>query len=356
MSMDFITGLPTTSKGHDAILVFVDRLSKMAHFAPCHKDTSASDTAKLFIDHVYKLHGLPFDIVSDRDGRFTSDFWRELTRLLGTKLLMSSSFHPETDGQTERTNRILEEYLRHYINPLQDDWDDHLSLAEFAYNNSFQESVKATPFYLNYGRHPNTPPMIAASSSTPAAAHLVNTLNERVQHAKRMLQSAQDRQKSYADKRRRECAYKVDDLVLLNTKNITLKSPGTQKLLPKYIGPFKILEKIGKTAYKLQLPESMRIHPVFHASLLHEYKSDGRVQPPPPAIDIEDDGEWYQIDCLLDHRDIKRGKRSIRQYLVKWTGYGDEHNMWKNADAVTTDAIQAYWAGRRSENSSDMHE
>ena len=343
MSLDFITGLPTTTTGHDAILVFVDRLSKMAHFAPCTKETTALDTAKLFIDHVYKLHGLPREIISDRDSRFTSNFWRELIRLLGTSHKLSSAFHPETDGQTERTNRILEEYLRHYVGPTQDDWDQHLSLAEFAYNNSYQESVKATPFFLNYGRHPATPPEVALATTVPAAATVVTELRDRVDNAKRMLQSAQDRQKAQADKRRRDSTFKVNDMVLLNTKNITLKMPGVNKLLPKYIGPFKVIQQVGKTAYKLELPDVMQIHPVFHASLLHEYHSDGNCQPPPPAMHVAEDGEWFYIESLLGDRTTRKG---TKQYLVKWKGFPSQYNEWKDEDAVTEVAIQEYWANK----------
>jgi len=152
--MDFISGLTPSANGYDAIFVCVDKLSKMAHFMPTTIHVTAEGTARLFRDHVYKLHGLPRVILSDRDARFTSRFWNALHGLLGTRLAMSTVFHPQTDGQTEQVNRILEDMLRHYVNPVQDDWDEFLAVVEFAYNSSWQESVRNTPFVLNYGQHP----------------------------------------------------------------------------------------------------------------------------------------------------------------------------------------------------------
>jgi hypothetical protein len=157
VSMDFITQLPVTKTGYDAIAVFVDRLTKMVHFAPTYTDCSARDVARLINDTVFKHHGLPSELISDRDPRFTSEFWTELTRLLGTKLKMSTAFHPQTDGQTERSNGVLEDYLRHYISPSQDDWDEWLPQAEFSVNNAWQESIKNTLFMLNFGQQPRTP-------------------------------------------------------------------------------------------------------------------------------------------------------------------------------------------------------
>ena len=151
VSIDFISGLTPSTNGYDAIFVCVDKLSKMAHFMPTTTHVTAEGTARLFRDHVYKIHGLPKVILSDRDARFTSRFWDALHGLLGTRLAMSTAFHPQTDGQTEWVNRILEDMLRHYVNPVQDDWDEFLALVEFAYNNSWQESVRNTPFVLNYG-------------------------------------------------------------------------------------------------------------------------------------------------------------------------------------------------------------
>jgi hypothetical protein len=346
--MDYITGLPCTAAGYDAVYVVLDRLTKMAHFIPCTKDITAVGTAQLFVREVVRLHGYPLDIVSDRDAKFSSEFWRKLFELVGTKQRMSSAFHPQTDGGTERLNRILEEYLRAYVNPEQNDWDQWLPLAEFAYNNSKQESIGCTPFYLNYGRHPRLPETPAVSGvRNHAAAELAVQLEQRVTAAKSLLQAAQQRQKRYADKKRREVQFTVGDMVMLDTRNIKLRTPGAQKLMPKYIGPFKVLERFGPVAYKLDLPHNMhRMHPVFHVSLLHAYKADGRRQPPPPPIRFADE-DWFELDSILGERTVRKNRRQITQYLCAFKGHGPEANEWCDEDGVTEVAVQA-WKQSRS--------
>jgi hypothetical protein len=188
--MDYITGLPCTTNGHDAILVFCDRLTKMVKFAPCMKTDDAAEAAHLFVKHVVSMHGMPDEIYSDRDTRFTSKFWQELMKGLGIKQKLSSAFHPETDGQTERTNRVLEEYLRHYVNPHQDDWDEWLPMAEFAYNNSVHAAtVRHTPFFLCYGRHPKLPGGLKPPGSNfPAVDVFVKNVAQVVMQAKEKLE------------------------------------------------------------------------------------------------------------------------------------------------------------------------
>ena len=149
IAMDFITDLPN-SNGYDTILVVIDRLTKMSHFIPCRKDLDARQFATLFMQHVIHLHGISRDIITDRGSLFTSELWKETTKNLGIERRLSTAFHPQTDGQTERTNAILEQYLRSYINYQQDNWSDLIAIAEFAYNNGYQETIKTTPFYANY--------------------------------------------------------------------------------------------------------------------------------------------------------------------------------------------------------------
>ena len=157
VSMDLITQLRLTAAGNDAIVVFVDKLSKMTHFVACKTAATAEDLARIFLRTIFAVHGLPKNIISDRDTRFTSDFWKTFFGVVGTKLCMSTAFHPQSDGQTERMNRTLQEVIRHYVGPRRDDWDTLLPLAEFAINNSVAESTGMTPFYMNSGQHPNTP-------------------------------------------------------------------------------------------------------------------------------------------------------------------------------------------------------
>lgn len=154
ISMDFIVGLPPSTNGYTCIWVVVDRLTKMAHFIPCKETINSEGLAHLFLDNIFRLHGLPTSIISDRGSIFTSRFWQSLLSLLKIKSCMSTAFHPQTDGQTERINSILEQYLRSYLNYQQDDWVSLLAIAEFSYNNTVQSSIRHSPFEANYGFHP----------------------------------------------------------------------------------------------------------------------------------------------------------------------------------------------------------
>ena len=240
LSMDFITQLPKTKGGHDAVAVFVDRLTKMVRLAATITEVSAEGAADLLVQHVVRHHGLPTSIVSDRDVRFTSKFYRHLTARWGIQLRMSTAYHPQTDGQTEVMNRILEDYLRSYTRSSQDQWDELLAMAEFAMNNSKNSSTNETPFYLNYGRHPKSPlalgveirkPMkgydnanarglaVAISraqqpkmgyngkplvESVPAVIRFDNRIQSALKEARECLQRAQDRQSKHADRHRRD--------------------------------------------------------------------------------------------------------------------------------------------------------
>jgi len=191
VSMDFIVQLPMTKNGKDAILVFVDRLSKMVHFPATNTTITAEDTARLFRHEVFRLHGMPRKIISDRDTRFMSAFWQEVCRLLSIQQGLSTAYHPQTDGQTERTNRILEVMLRHYANPTLDDWDEHLDAVEFAVNNAWQEFIRTTPFFLNYGLRPHTPAKVELPSKVPAAANFCQEWQLTVSEALQFLGGAE---------------------------------------------------------------------------------------------------------------------------------------------------------------------
>lgn len=356
VSMDFITQLPPTASGHDSLLVFVDRLSKMTHLVAMNGTDSAEDVARHFVTNVFRLHGLPESIVSDRDSRFTSAFWRECFRLLGTKLRMSTAFHPQTDGQTERMNRVVEEAVRHYIAPDQSDWDQHLPLIEFAINNSKQASTGCTPFSLNGMKQPRVPattgkPLPAGKS--PNAERVAAEMRKRIERAKACIRDAQARQKQQADKKRSDFnkdapEWQVGQYVLLSTRNLTPKPGQAKKLLPRWAGPYRILQWINPVAAKLELPMGSRLHPVFHVSLLKPFKGKkGTTEPPPPPpLDVE--GElFYHVESVIGHRDVRvrggksRSKRSKasslatrREYLVKWVGYGHEHNTFEPEDSL----------------------
>jgi len=362
VSMDFVVHLPQTAAGHTAILVCVDRLTKMVHLGPCRDTSTAEDVAKLFFNMVFVKHGLPLNVVTDRDSRFTSKFWSALCAAVGTKMSMSTAFHPQSDGNTERVNRVMEDMLRHVVAADQSDWDLHLGLVEFAINNAYHESIRTTPFMLNSGRHPHVPVSTlmkkcaesrvnklqfapVAGSKVPAVKEFVDHMSTVLANARRSLEAAQQRQKAYADLSRRPVSYQVGEKVLLSSKFLSLKVPGASKLMPKFVGPFTIVEKVNEVAFKLGLPENMRVHDVFHVSLLKPYSPDPHHSPPPPP-DVVDGELEYTVDRVLDHRDKRQGRRSVREYLIRWAGYGPEHNTWEPQSnmAGAKEAIAEYWA------------
>ena len=326
VGLDFIIALPKTAEGNTQILVYIDRLTKMVHLRALKEDATAKDVARSFIHDVFRLHGLPSGLISDRDSKFTSAFWRECLRVLGTSRNMSTAFRPQTDGQTERTNKVLEDMLRHWVNATQDNWDDLLDCAEFAINNAYNKSTGSTPFRLNYGQDPLTPLSIEAETKIPAVEDFVHEMKESLIKAKQSLLAAQSRMKAHYDAHRTAQIFNVGDEVMLNSINLKFKGHPTRKLLPKWIGPFKVLKRVGELAYQLELPECLKVHDVFHTSLLKPYHKGGRYQPPPLPLQV--DGELYfDVEAILEMRANKRGNK--REFLVKWLGYGPECNSWE---------------------------
>jgi hypothetical protein len=361
VTMDLITALPRTKAGHDAIVVFVDKLTKWAIYVATVTEVTAPRLADIFFQHVVRQHGLPRAIVSDRDPRFTSIFWKSLWDQLGTSLLMSTAFHPQTDGQTERQNRTLEENLRAYVNYQQDDWDLKLVAAELAYNTSEHASTGQSPYFLNYGHHPHLPLDAAVSpskvSNNPTSADRIAQLHQSLTDAKSCLRQAQQRQTHYANLKRREVLLELGQSVLLSSEHLQLKDKDrTKKLMGKFIGPFKVKRIVSPVAYELDLPSTMRIHPVFHVSKLKPLKSSserdfpGRPsaessRPPPELINEDGDEEW-EVERIVKERIVKRGRNGTGriEYLVKWLGYPEWEMTWeplKNL-AQAQDAIRAF--------------
>ena len=332
ISMDFIVQLPKTKANFDAIVVFVDRLSKQVHFQPTTTDATAPDIAHIFFNTIFRYHGLPTTIIYDRDAKFTSNFWSSLFKILGTKIAMSTAFHPETDCQTERTNRTLEQILRIFVSYKQDDWDHYLAFAEFAYNNAKQKSTSMSPFYLTSGQNPKTPAALLDQSHVPAVQDFTTQMANLYKIAQDNISLAQDQQAYYANQHRREETFKIGDQVLLSTANINIATQNrrpARKLQAKFIGPYTIQEVISPVAYKLALPDTLQVHPVFHISLLKKYHQNpsefaGRSIPPPPKLTFEDHDE-YLVEKILD----KRIRYNQPEYLVKWLGYPDYDSTWE---------------------------
>ena len=300
IAIDFITDLPK-SDGYDTILAVIDRLTKMSHFIPCSKALYAPWFANLFMKEIFRLHRLPHDIITDRGALFTSDLWKETRGKLGIERRLSTACHPQRDGQTERTNAILEQYLRACINYQWDDWCGNLPLAEFAYNNGYQETIKNTPFFANYGIKPEYEMighLIQGKQTTPEE---MPRLQESLRNE---MVATQLRQKEYYDLRRKpDPNLQSGDMVWLLAHNIKTTRP-SKKLDYKKIGPFKILARIGTSAYKLALRPSMAMDNTFHISLLEPYTANrfpSQIKEPPPPIQIEGEDE-YELEEIIDSR------------------------------------------------------
>jgi hypothetical protein len=355
VTMDLITQLPKTPSNHDAIVTFTDRLSKRVLFAPTTTSVDAPGLARVFFDTVFRHHGIPSTIISDRDPRFISNFWQSLFTLTGTRLGMSTAFHPQTDGQSERTNRTLEDMLRAYTNYRHDDWDQHLTAAEFAYNDSVQASTGHTPFFLTYGQHPRVPGIFkrpSDASPNQATEDFLADIRSALTQAKDSLGRAQQRQRNYENKHRRDVTYSVGDKVMLSTVNLNLRGSGpARKLLPKFEGPFEVIKVISPVAYKLKLPHTMKCHPVFHVSLLKPFHTSSTFPDrdpntrPPPVTELSN--QHYIVERLLGMKTTGQGRRKTSLYLVKWKGYPLYESTWEPESRVKQlTAFQDFQASR----------
>lgn len=351
VSMDFITCLPK-SEGCGSIIVVVDRFTKYGTFIAAPPDVTAVDTAKLFFKNVVKYWGIPHVIVSDRDPRFTGRFWTELFKIMGTDLNFSTSFHPQTDGQTERVNALLELYLRHYVSANQHDWAKLLDVAQFSYNMQRSEATGKSPFELVTGRQPLTPNALAASyeGNSPAAYKTIKEWHEQADLARASLSKAANKMKKWADEKRRHVEFAVGDQVMVKLLPQQFKSLRKvhKGLIRRYEGPFMVVERVGKVSYRLQLPPKLKIHPVFHVSLLKPYHGDEedperRVSKrAPTAVVTSFDREVEEI--ISDRTIRRRGVPSYKEYLVKWRNLPDSEASWESEDLLWqfTDKIKKY--------------
>jgi transposase InsO family protein len=325
LSMDHITDLPL-SDGYNGILVIVCRLTKQAHFIAAHKTDTSPDLARQFLDNIFRIHGIPEDIVSDRGATFTSRFWRDFLAMLRVQPNLSTAFHPETDGQTERINQTIEHYLRNYCDHLQTNWSELLPIAEFSYNSTFHSAIGMSPFFANLGYHPRLSVTITRDS-VPEAREFLEHIKSVQKRAAKNMTKAQEQYTYYANRKRlTPPEFEVDDKVWLLRRNIRTTRPSS-KLDHKKLGPFKISEKVGTHAFRLELPDTMQIHPVFHVSLLEKYfpnKLPSRDITPPPDPVVVDGIEQYYIEKILNSR-IRHGSL---EYFVHWEGYPIEARSW----------------------------
>lgn len=330
---------------YDSIMVVVCRLTKMAHYIPARADWNGTELAQAWIREVIRLHGVPVRIISDRGPLMNATHWETFNYYLNARRVLTSAYHPETDGQTERQNQTLEQYLRIYCTLEQDDWALWISIAEFAYNDSVHATTGVTPFQANQGSDPrsaNWPSMALGEGESPMAIDLASRILSLQAECKRKIIAANAYQKEYADKKRLPIPFKVGDQVLVSNRHIRSSRP-KKKLDWKYVGPGTILAQIGPSAFKVEVPGLNNVHPVFHASLLEPFTQRGTIaHPDTPITDtLRSYGDdVYEVDEILDRR---QDENNQWEYLVKWKGYDQEENSWEAGSNISANTLNAFW-------------
>jgi len=348
VTLDFITDLPPSRLGaetYDTILVVMDKFTKMAHYIPTRKDIDAKTLGNIFLREVIRLHGVPRVIVSDRGPILTSKFWKTFCHYLSVDRRLGTAFHPQTDGQTERQNQTLEQYLRIFCCFEQDDWAIWLSTAEFSYNDSVHSTTGFTPFFAYTGRHPyegEWPREASDSATAPQAMDVVAQILSIQRTMKSRLEEARKYQAKYYNKRRKPLTLSPGQKVLLSSKHIKTIRP-SKKLDSRYLGPYEVLEAVGSSAYRLKIPAEKKIHPVFHVSLLEpvsDKKSPyrGEEEFGDDGIDLNDP-DVYEVERIDGQQLSKDG---IWKYKVIWKGYPESEASWEPAENITEAAMKEY--------------
>ena len=289
---------------YDSILVVVDWLTKMVHFIPTTEKTLAEGLARLFRDNVWKLHGLPESIISDRGPQFVAGLMRKLNGMLGIESKLLTAFHLQIDGQTKRVNQELEQYLRMFIDYRQEQWPKWLGTAEFAYNNKVHLSTQITPFKANYRQDPRMGFEGRKKRKYKGAKKFIEKMKEIQKEVRVALEKAQEKIKKYANRKRGEVDdYKVGDLVMLSTKDLKYQIVGrrTEKLMERFVGPYKVKKIVSSNVVELELPNTIKIHPIVNVSRICRYigqvEGQKREQPAPVIIDREE--EW-KVEKILN--------------------------------------------------------
>jgi hypothetical protein len=334
ISMDFIEGLPKVH-GKSVILTIVDRFSKYSHFIALSHPYTATSVARAFCEGVVRLHGFPQSIVSDRDPVFTGNVWRELFKLSGVKLRMSTAFHPQTDGQSEVVNKTIAMYLRCITGDRPRAWVEWLPWAEYCYNTAYHSALHTTPFRVVYGRDP--PPVLTYQPGSTANQTVDEMLSERdlfLSEVRDRLLQAQEHARRFYDAHHRDLEFSVDDWVwlrLLNRQAQSLVRQPKGKLGPRYAGPFRITERIGEVAYRLELPTGARIHDVFHVGLLKPYRGVPPVLP--PALPAMENGRLLPSPEKVLKARIQRGVWHVQ---VQWSGTQPTEATWEPLQQFTS--------------------
>jgi Integrase zinc binding domain/Chromo (CHRromatin Organisation MOdifier) domain len=344
--LDFVGPLPKTKRGNDGIMTLVDRFAKLKHLVPIRMTIGAREAVGLVWQEVVRLHGVPECLVHDRDPRFTAGFWKAFWQQLQTQLGVSTAYHPQTDGQTERENRTVGEMVRSFVNEEQTDWDEYLPSLELAMNSAVQASTGFSPFHMVYGREAPLPVDVklktpVSSAANPAVEELHKKLEEVWKKATKNLERAQERQKRTADKKRRAEEFAVGDKVLLSTENIRMvgskELKRAVKFAARYIGPFKVERVVNANAYRLELPDSFGIHPTVNITRLKRYVDGAKQFPSREVEEWRPSGEVVldangQLEWEVEKVLAQRGRKRSQQYLVKWKGYPLWEATWEKAE------------------------
>ena len=331
ISLDFVTGLPP-SKGNTTILTVVDRFSKMVHFIPLSMLPSAKETAEVMLRQVFRHHGFPKDVVSDRGPQFASRFWKAFCSLLGATVSLTSGYHPQSNGQTEHLNQEHETGLRCLVSQNPASWSKHLIWVEYAHNTLLCSSSRLSPFQCTYGYQPPLFPALEEGVSVPSAQGLIQRCRRIFTGAHQVLLRSSAWFKRAADGRRSVAhSYRKGQMVWLSSKDLPLRVE-SGRLAPHFVGPFPVSKVINPAVVRLKLPRSLRVHPTFHVArikLVMESPLVPASRPPLPPWFING-GPAFTVKRLLAFQRRGRG----HQYLVDWKGYGPEERSWVSSSNI----------------------
>nr|GEV66124.1 putative reverse transcriptase domain-containing protein [Tanacetum cinerariifolium] len=347
ITMDFIAKLSITRSEHDSIWVVVDRLTKSAHFLTVREDLKIERLARLYINEIVARHDVPFSIISDRDSYFTSRFWQSLQKALGTRLDLSTAYHPETDGQSERTIQTLEDMLRACAMDFGENWDTHLPLVEYSYNNNYHSSVKCAPFKALYGRKCRTPiAWVEVGESKLIGPKIIQETTDKIVKIKERLKIARDCQKRYSDNRRKPLEFSVGDKVLLKVspRKGVVRFGKRSKISPRYVGPFEIVERVGPVAYRLCLPQELAgFHDTFHVSNLKKCLAEKNLHVLLEEVKIDDKLHFVEEPMEIMDREVKKlKKRRIPIIIVRWNSRRRPELIWERENEMKHKYLQLF--------------